>query len=86
MSWQNILGYGAVRGLDTVTKRSLWGYRGDDWVSFLKLTITDRKSLPKVRDMSFSTCSSHSSLTPVCCLYAYSSGGSADSEVFSNLK
>ncbi|CAK5273856.1 unnamed protein product [Mycena citricolor] len=33
-----------------VSKRSLWGYRGDDWVPFIKLTVSNPKSLPKVRD------------------------------------
>ena len=35
---------------EVVKKRSLWGYRGDDWVPFFKLTITTPKDLPKVRD------------------------------------
>ncbi|KAJ7493450.1 DNA polymerase family B-domain-containing protein [Mycena galericulata] len=32
-----------------VEKRSLLQYRGDDWIPFIKLTIQDPKSLPKVR-------------------------------------
>ncbi|KAJ7460613.1 DNA polymerase family B-domain-containing protein [Mycena latifolia] len=32
-----------------VSKRSLWQYRGDDWIPFIKLTINDPRSLPKVR-------------------------------------
>ncbi|KAJ7089671.1 DNA polymerase family B-domain-containing protein [Mycena belliarum] len=32
-----------------VSKRSLWQYRGDDWIPFIKLTIADPRSLPKVR-------------------------------------
>ena len=49
---QNIFSYTVVRDIEISTKRSLWGYRGDDWVSFLKITLTDQRSLPKVRDMS----------------------------------
>ncbi|KAF7973956.1 hypothetical protein HWV62_13918 [Athelia sp. TMB] len=36
-----------VRNAEIVKKRSLWGYRGDDWVAFVKLTISEPKSLPK---------------------------------------
>ncbi|KAJ7918757.1 DNA polymerase family B-domain-containing protein [Mycena leptocephala] len=32
-----------------VSKRSLWQYRGDDWIPFIKLTIANPKSLPKIR-------------------------------------
>ncbi|RDB23547.1 DNA polymerase delta catalytic subunit [Hypsizygus marmoreus] len=47
----NMVGNGnSVKRIDWVSKRSLWGYRGDDWVAFLKLTISDPRSLPKVRD------------------------------------
>lgn len=46
------MGSTAVRKAELVKKRSLWGYKGDEWVMFLKLTITDPKSLPKVRDES----------------------------------
>ncbi|KAG6854025.1 DNA-directed DNA polymerase delta [Blastosporella zonata] len=49
----NIAANEPVRSIEWVEKRSLWGYRGDDWVSFLKLTISDPRSLPKVRDESF---------------------------------
>ncbi|KAH9940939.1 DNA polymerase family B-domain-containing protein [Epithele typhae] len=41
----------AVKHMDIVSKRSLWGYRGDDWVSFIKITLSDQRSLPRVRDM-----------------------------------
>ncbi|EPQ56433.1 hypothetical protein GLOTRDRAFT_120926 [Gloeophyllum trabeum ATCC 11539] len=40
---------GGVRGAELARKRSLWGYKGDDWVMFIKLTIVDPKTLPKVR-------------------------------------
>lgn len=39
-----------MQHIEQVTKRSLWGYKGDDWIPFLKLTIYDPRSLPKVRD------------------------------------
>lgn len=39
-----------MRHVEKVSKRTLWGYKGDDWIPFLKLTISDPKSLPKVRD------------------------------------
>ncbi|KAI0741539.1 DNA polymerase family B-domain-containing protein [Daedaleopsis nitida] len=38
-----------VRNVELVHKRSLWGYKGDDWVSFIKITVSDQRSLPKVR-------------------------------------
>ncbi|KXN81551.1 DNA polymerase delta catalytic subunit [Leucoagaricus sp. SymC.cos] len=37
-----------VRKVEKISKRTLWGYKGDDWIPFLKLTISDPKSLPKV--------------------------------------
>ncbi|KZP26619.1 delta DNA polymerase [Athelia psychrophila] len=40
-----------VRDAQIIKKRSLWGYRGDDWPAFIKLTISEPKSLPKVRGM-----------------------------------
>ncbi|TFK39414.1 DNA polymerase family B-domain-containing protein [Crucibulum laeve] len=45
----NQLGEQLVRNIEIVNKRSLLGYRGDDWVPFLKLIITEPKSVPKVR-------------------------------------
>lgn len=44
------VGSNVVQKVEKVAKRTLWGYRGDDKVSFLKLTISDPKSLPRVRD------------------------------------
>ncbi|KAF4610971.1 hypothetical protein D9613_006736 [Agrocybe pediades] len=35
---------------EKVAKKSLWGYRGDDNTPFLKLTLTDPRSVPKIRD------------------------------------
>lgn len=34
-------------------RKSLWGYRGDESVPFIKFTCADQKSLPKVKDKSF---------------------------------
>ncbi|KAI5989332.1 DNA polymerase family B-domain-containing protein [Pisolithus albus] len=39
-----------VRKIEIVRKRSLWGYRGDDWIPFMKLVTSEARSLPKVRD------------------------------------
>ncbi|KIM44857.1 hypothetical protein M413DRAFT_442827 [Hebeloma cylindrosporum] len=36
--------------VEQVSKKSLWGYHGDDWIPFLKITLTDPISVPKVRD------------------------------------
>ncbi|KAF8141671.1 DNA polymerase family B-domain-containing protein [Boletus edulis] len=38
-----------VLGIEIVNKRTLWGYRGDDWLAFMKLTILEPRVLPKVR-------------------------------------
>ena len=42
-----------VRKIERISKKSLWGYRGDDLVPFLKLTISNAANLPKVRDEYF---------------------------------
>lgn len=39
-----------VRSIEFAQKRSLWSYRGDDWIVFLKITLIDQRSLPKIRD------------------------------------
>lgn len=49
-SFQGQIGENLVLQAEFVNKRSLWGYRGDDRVPFIKLTITSPKNLPKVRD------------------------------------
>jgi DNA polymerase delta subunit 1 len=41
----------AVERLDIVKKRSLWSYKGDSKPLFLKLTICDQRTLPKVRGL-----------------------------------
>ncbi|GJE91144.1 delta DNA polymerase [Phanerochaete sordida] len=40
---------GAVRNVTIVNKRSLWGYRGDAMVPFIRIEVSDQRSLPKIR-------------------------------------
>lgn len=47
----------AVVNCVILNRKSLWGYRGDENVPFIKITCTDPKSLPKVKDR-FYYCSS----------------------------
>jgi DNA polymerase delta subunit 1 len=35
--------------MQLVKKRSLWGYKGDDMILFLKIVINEPKALPRVR-------------------------------------
>ncbi|KAF7294521.1 DNA polymerase [Mycena kentingensis (nom. inval.)] len=42
-----------VTEVSVVSRRSLWQYRGDDYVPFLKLTITNPKSLPKRNECKY---------------------------------
>ncbi|KAF7794322.1 hypothetical protein EIP86_005456 [Pleurotus ostreatoroseus] len=44
---------GWVRHVELANKRSLWGYRGDDFVPFIKIVCADQRSLPKIRDECF---------------------------------
>ncbi|GAA5828493.1 hypothetical protein JCM5353_002695 [Sporobolomyces roseus] len=39
-----------IRGVSMANKRSLWGYKGDSVSPFIKITISDTKSYPKVRN------------------------------------
>jgi len=39
----------AVKSIELVPKRSLWGYRGDDLAMFMKITATEPRSVPRVR-------------------------------------
>jgi DNA polymerase delta subunit 1 len=39
----------AVKRVEMETKRSLWGYMGDDIVPFLRITVHNSKSVPQVR-------------------------------------
>ncbi len=41
---------------EMVKKRNLLGYLGDEQVPFIKLTVKEPRSLPKVRDKFFSSC------------------------------
>ena len=40
----------AVTDIEIVEKRSLWGYRGDEFASFMKITATEPRAVPRVRD------------------------------------
>ncbi|KAL0060857.1 DNA-directed DNA polymerase delta [Marasmius tenuissimus] len=42
----------AVLKAEIIKKRTLWGYKGDDAVPFIKLTLSNPKWVPKVRDKS----------------------------------
>ncbi|KAH9946498.1 hypothetical protein B0H21DRAFT_743121 [Amylocystis lapponica] len=46
----NQVNAGAVRHVELTKNRSLWSYKGDDWVAFIKITVSDQRSLPKIRD------------------------------------
>ena len=37
-------------GGSVFNRRSLWGYKGDDYVPFIRITCADQRSLPKIRD------------------------------------
>ena len=43
-------GNNLVKKIEKVSKRTLWGYLGDDWTPFLKITASEPKDIPKVRD------------------------------------
>jgi len=64
---------------EVVKNRSLWGYKGDDWIPFIKLTITGPKSLPKVRD-KYLNCESDITKAYIHD-YAYSRGQNAHSGI-----
>ena len=51
---QNKIGFAAVKQIEKVSRRSLWGYMGDNYYPFLKLTILEPRNLPKVRDKRLS--------------------------------
>ena len=38
-----------VHAVTVATRRSLWGYKGDTVSPFIKITVSDLKSYPKVR-------------------------------------
>ncbi|KAI0060994.1 hypothetical protein BV25DRAFT_1870956 [Artomyces pyxidatus] len=37
----------AIHDIEFVNKRSLWGYRGDDFALFFKITVTEPRSVPR---------------------------------------
>ncbi|KAI0077717.1 hypothetical protein K474DRAFT_1661299 [Panus rudis PR-1116 ss-1] len=47
----NIGNGGVVRGTSMVNKKSLMNYRGDQNVPFIKITLADQRSLPKIRGL-----------------------------------
>lgn len=48
---KNLLDSPSVVKVESLKKRSLWGYKGDDWVEFVRIIVSEPKALPKVRDM-----------------------------------
>ncbi|KAJ8595638.1 hypothetical protein M405DRAFT_871726 [Rhizopogon salebrosus TDB-379] len=40
-----------VKHIEFVKKRSLWGYRGDDWIPFMKIVLFEPRNLPKIRGL-----------------------------------
>ncbi|TFY53620.1 hypothetical protein EVJ58_g9353 [Rhodofomes roseus] len=46
----NNAGSGGVKGAELVKRKSLWGYRGDDWIVFIKITLklTLRLEYPRI--------------------------------------
>ncbi|KAI0295971.1 hypothetical protein BC826DRAFT_1006478 [Russula brevipes] len=42
----------AVVSIELVQKRSLWGYKGDELAAFMRITVTEPKAVPRVRDES----------------------------------
>ncbi|KAF9078186.1 DNA polymerase family B-domain-containing protein [Rhodocollybia butyracea] len=47
----SLVSFAAVKKIEIVNKRTLWGYRGPSKSPFMKLTISDPRSLPKVRGL-----------------------------------
>ena len=41
---------GGVTNIEFVQKRSLWGFKGDEYATFMKITVTEPKAVPRVRD------------------------------------
>jgi DNA polymerase delta subunit 1 len=40
----------AVLACHIVNRKSLWGYRGEETVPFIKVTCAEPKGIPKIRD------------------------------------
>ncbi|KIK61596.1 hypothetical protein GYMLUDRAFT_42607 [Collybiopsis luxurians FD-317 M1] len=47
----SLISSSSVKKIEIVNRRSLWGYRGESQNPFLKLTISEPRSLPKVRGL-----------------------------------
>lgn len=73
-----------VRQIEIVKRRSLWGYRGDDWIPFMKIVISEPRNLPKIRDKWFFGDAFYTILI-IRCHYACLKGESVDSEISSLL-
>ncbi|SRR6266404_2465792 len=41
---------GGVISIELIHKRSLWGYLGDDLALFMRVTVTQPRNVPRVRD------------------------------------
>ncbi|KAH9933323.1 DNA polymerase family B-domain-containing protein [Fomitopsis serialis] len=50
----NNAGNGGVKGCELIKRRSLWGYRGDDWIIFIKITFLNRAAC---QEFEMSECS-----------------------------
>ncbi|KAJ6624961.1 DNA polymerase family B-domain-containing protein [Mycena sp. CBHHK59/15] len=53
----NLVAGDPVKDVKLISKRSLWQYRGNDWIPFIKITLVDPKSLPKSRVFERFECS-----------------------------
>ncbi|KAH8116379.1 DNA polymerase family B-domain-containing protein [Phellopilus nigrolimitatus] len=40
----------SIDHVEIVKRKSLWGYKGDDWVPFIKIFVLHPKAVPRVRD------------------------------------
>lgn len=51
---QNVINAGNHAAVSTKVemRKSLWGYKGDDRLPFLKITMSDPKFVSKIRDQS----------------------------------
>ncbi|KAF8199125.1 hypothetical protein BJ912DRAFT_950996 [Pholiota molesta] len=52
----NFLDDGKVLKVEREMKKSIWGYLGDDNVPFLRITLTNPKNVPKIRDKFLFLC------------------------------
>ena len=61
-----------VAGCELIRKRSLWQYRGDDWVPFIKIITTGPRNVPKIRDESSFHYFKHMEGLIMLCFYVFS--------------